>query len=51
MHSEAKKYHNLYLPALLTGLLFLSACENSLNDIKKIASKEADKPVSKSIGV
>jgi len=41
----------LYLPALLVSLLMLEACENSLNDIKKIASKEEDKPISRSTGV
>jgi len=32
-------------------MLFVSACENSLNDIQKIASKEEDKPISRSTGV
>jgi len=32
-------------------MLTLSACENSLDDIKKIASKEEDKPVSTSTNV
>src|SRR5476651_1803872 len=40
-----------YLPALLICMLLLNACENSLNDIKKIASKEEDKPISVSKGV
>lgn len=51
MHSRAKKRRILYLPALLIGVLSLSACENSLNDIKKIASKEENKPLSRSTGV
>ena len=37
---------------LFTGIMLsLCACENSLNDIKKIASKEEDKPISRSTGV
>lgn len=32
-------------------MLLMSACENSLNDIQKIASKEEDKPISRSTGV
>ena len=32
-------------------MLAFCSCENSLNDIKKIASKEEDKPISRSIGV
>ena len=51
MHSRAKKLSGLYLPALLICMLFVSACENSLNDIQKIASKEEDKPISRSTGV
>ncbi|HEY8781940.1 MAG TPA: LPS export ABC transporter periplasmic protein LptC [Mucilaginibacter sp.] len=37
--------------ALFICMLSLSACENSLNDIQKIASKEEDKPISKSTDV
>jgi LPS export ABC transporter protein LptC len=51
MHSQAKKLFHICLPALLICMLFLSACENSLNDIEKIASKEEDKPISTSKGV
>ena len=51
MGSRAKKKVNLYLPVLLTGMLLFSACENSLNDIQKIASQEEDKPISRSTGV
>src|ERR1700759_1918054 len=32
-------------------MLAFCSCENSLNDIKKIASKEEDKPISRSTGV
>jgi LPS export ABC transporter protein LptC len=32
-------------------MLLLNACENSLDDIKKIASNEENKPISRSIGV
>jgi LPS export ABC transporter protein LptC len=51
MLSGAKKLKNLYLPALLICMLLLNACENSLNDIKKIQSEEENKPISKSTGV
>ena len=50
MHSRAKTFFNLCLPALCLCML-ISACENSLNDIQKIASKEEDKPISTSTGV
>jgi LPS export ABC transporter protein LptC len=50
MDNQAKKLISLCLPALFCMLL-ISACENSLNDIKKIASKEEDKPISTSKGV
>lgn len=39
------------MPALFIGVLLLNSCENSLNDIQKIASKEEDKPISRSTGV
>jgi LPS export ABC transporter protein LptC len=51
MQSQAKKLFYQYLPALFVYMLTLSACENSLDDIKKIASKEEDKPVSTSHNV
>jgi LPS export ABC transporter protein LptC len=51
MHSRAKKLLNLCLPALFICMLITSSCENSLNDIQKIASKEEDKPISRSTGV
>ncbi|MDB5131634.1 MAG: Lipopolysaccharide-assembly, LptC-related [Mucilaginibacter sp.] len=51
MDSQAKKRSVLYLPALFICMLSLNACENSLNDIKKIASKEENKPISRSTGV
>jgi LPS export ABC transporter protein LptC len=51
MYSQAKKLVRLYLPALFSCMLLLSACENSLNDIQKIASKEEDKPISRSTDV
>ena len=51
MGSRAKKLSGLYLPALFICMLAVSACENSLDDIKKIASKEEDKPISRSTGV
>ena len=51
MHSRAKKFVSLCLPAMILSMLLLSACENSLKDIKKIASNEEDKPYSKTTGV
>jgi LPS export ABC transporter protein LptC len=51
MHSRAKKLNSLYLPAMLFCMLLLSACENSLNDIKKISSNDDDKPYSRSTNV
>jgi LPS export ABC transporter protein LptC len=47
MYSQAKKLLHLYLPAVFICML-LASCENSLNDIQKIASAEADKPISRS---
>ncbi len=51
MYSRAKKLSIIYLPALFICMLLLNACENSLDDIKKIASKEEDKPISRSTNV
>jgi LPS export ABC transporter protein LptC len=51
MYSQAKKRFILNLPALFICMLILSACENSLNDIKKIASNDENKPISRSTGV
>ena len=51
MNSQAIKLSRLYLPALFICMLLISACENSLNDIQKIASKEENKPISRSTGV
>jgi len=48
MQSRAKKLLYQCLPALFLYMLTLSACENSMNDIQKIASKEEDKPYSTS---
>jgi len=51
MYSQAKKLVSLYLPALFICMLLLSACENSLDDIKKVSSDEENKPISRSTGV
>ena len=56
MLSRGKRFSKIYLPALVTVpvvilMLLLSSCENSLKDIKKIASKEEEKPISRSTGV
>lgn len=51
MFNQAIKLCAIKLPALLICMLLYSSCTNSLNDIKKIASKEEDKPISTSTGV
>jgi LPS export ABC transporter protein LptC len=51
MNRQAIKLSRLYLPALFICMLLISACENSLNDIQKIASKEENRPISRSTGV
>ncbi|MDB4904117.1 MAG: Lipopolysaccharide-assembly, LptC-related [Mucilaginibacter sp.] len=51
MYSQAKKRLILNLPALFICMLLLGSCENSLNDIKKIASDEENKPIMRSTGV
>ncbi|MDB5006315.1 MAG: Lipopolysaccharide-assembly, LptC-related [Mucilaginibacter sp.] len=51
MYSRAKKFSILYLPALFVCMLFLNACENSLDSIKQVTSSEEDKPYSRSTGV
>src|SRR5665213_2091237 len=51
MNCQAIKRRILCLPALLICMLLLNACENNLGDIKKLTSKEEDKPISISKGV
>src|ERR1700733_6537492 len=51
MQRQAKKLFYKCLPALFVYMLTLSACENSLDDIKKIASKEEDRPISTSTNI
>ena len=51
MNSRLKRFLSFCLPALFVSLLLLSSCENSLNDIQKVASKESEKPMSRSTGV
>jgi LPS export ABC transporter protein LptC len=51
MCNQAKKFLSLHLPAIFICTLLFSACENSLNDIKKIASEEENKPISRSTDV
>ncbi len=48
MYNRAKGNFIKSLPALFTCMLLLSACENSLNDIQQIASKEQEKPIARS---
>ena len=48
---KAKKVLRIYFFMLLGFMLLLSSCENSLNDIKKIAYNDEDKPISRSTGV
>ncbi|ASU36130.1 LPS export ABC transporter periplasmic protein LptC [Mucilaginibacter xinganensis] len=51
MNNWPVKLSHLFLPALFICMLMVSACENSLNDIQKIASKEENRPISRSTGV
>ena len=51
MQWRAKRTTSLCLPAMCIAMLLFSACENSLSDIKKIAIKESEKPISRSTGV
>ena len=51
MNKAVFKKTHIYLPAIFAGMFLFSSCENSLNDIKKISSGDADKPISRSIGV
>jgi LPS export ABC transporter protein LptC len=51
MQNRAKKFLFQTSPALFTCMLLFASCENSLNDIAKIASKEEDKPIATSTGV
>lgn len=46
-----KKLSNLYTLAILGCTLLLCSCENSLEDIKKVSSDDANKPISRSIDV
>ncbi|MES2377309.1 MAG: LPS export ABC transporter periplasmic protein LptC [Bacteroidota bacterium] len=51
MHSRAKQVASLLLPALLFGMLLLSACENDLNKIKEVSSKQVSQPIDTTRGV
>ncbi len=48
---KAKPPCLFYLPVFFLAILLFSSCENSLNDIKKIAFNDEDKPISRSTGV
>jgi LPS export ABC transporter protein LptC len=50
MRLKATKKNILFFPAMLMSLLLTASCENSLNDIKQIASKEDEKPISRTVG-
>ncbi|HVW94761.1 MAG TPA: LPS export ABC transporter periplasmic protein LptC [Mucilaginibacter sp.] len=51
MKKQTLKTWRIFLGILFVLTGTLTACENSLNDIKKISSKEEDKPISRSTGV
>lgn len=51
MHSRAKQVSALFLPALLTGMLLLGACENDLNKIQEISAKQVSLPIDTTRGV
>ncbi|MCC8425244.1 LPS export ABC transporter periplasmic protein LptC [Mucilaginibacter sp. UR6-11] len=50
-HNRLKQVSALFLPGLLFGMLFLSACENDLNKIKEISAKYVSKPIDTTKGV
>lgn len=49
MYSGAKQ--GLLLPALLTGMLLMGACENDLNKIKEISAKQSTSAIDSTIQV
>jgi LPS export ABC transporter protein LptC len=49
MYCSAKQV--LLLPALLIGMLLISACENDLNKIKEISAKESTNSINSTTGV
>jgi LPS export ABC transporter protein LptC len=51
MHSRAKQVASFFLPALLFGMLLLSACENDLNKIKEVSAKLVSQPIDTTRGV
>jgi len=51
MHSRANQVSALFLPALLSGMLLLGACENDLNKIKEISAKLVSLPIDTTRGV
>ncbi|HTH83618.1 MAG TPA: LPS export ABC transporter periplasmic protein LptC [Mucilaginibacter sp.] len=51
MHSRAKQVSALFLPALLSGMLLLGACENDLKQIKQISAKLVSQPIDTTRGV
>jgi len=51
MLSRAKHLSKICLPALLTGLLLLSACENDLKKVQEISAADVSKPITTYNGV
>jgi hypothetical protein len=51
MYSRAKQVTYLFLPALLFGMLLLTACENDLNKIKEISALQVSQPIDTTRGV
>jgi hypothetical protein len=51
MYNKAKQASYLFLPALLFGMLFLTACENDLNKIKEISALQVNQPIDTTRGV
>jgi LPS export ABC transporter protein LptC len=51
MHSRLKRFWPFIFPALLFGMLLLSACENDLKKIKEISSKYTSSPIDTTKGV
>jgi hypothetical protein len=51
MHSRLKQVSALFLPALLFGMLLLTACENDLKKIKEISANFVNLPIDTTRGV
>jgi LPS export ABC transporter protein LptC len=48
---KAKQLSKLFLPVVIAGMAFLTACENDLRDLQKISANEVNKPIERFTGV